>query len=244
MFQHQGIWLPDGEKHFPGWMTKNGEIVDGKGTYQIKKLRAALGHCKQFRVAVDVGAHVGLWSMQLEKRFARVAAFEPVAAFRECFGANLKCRGCDDRGYIDLDPVQRGIRCKICDGATRVVLYDCALGAEPGRVSMTIPALEGGIDTGGTHVGGAGDIEMRTLDAFDLADVDFIKIDVEGYEHQVLAGARDTIARWRPTIIVEQKPHKLGPNFGIKGTPAVDLLKSMGGTVRAELSGDYIVTFG
>ena len=31
MFQHQGIWLPDGEKHFPEWMTRNGEIVNGKG---------------------------------------------------------------------------------------------------------------------------------------------------------------------------------------------------------------------
>ena len=89
MFQHQGIWLPDGEKHFPDWMTKNGEIVDGRGTYQIRKLRAAMEHCRQFRVAVDVGAHVGLWSMQLLKRFARLHAFEPVAEFRACYERNV-----------------------------------------------------------------------------------------------------------------------------------------------------------
>ena len=226
MFKHQGIWLPDGEKHFPGWMDKNGEIVDGKGTYQIKKLRAAMEHCRRFRVAIDVGAHVGLWSMQLIKRFERIEAFEPVSVFQACYVENLGFSGSDDG----------------CgDGV--VNLHDCALGAAPGRVSMTIPPLDGGLDTGGTHVGGAGDIEMRTLDSFWFQDVDFIKIDCEGYEHHVIEGARATLTRWRPTVIVEQKPHKLGPNFGIKGTPAVDMLKEMGAEVRAVLSGDYIMSW-
>lgn len=216
MFQHQGIWLPDGEKHFPDWMDKNGELVAGKGTYQIKKFRAAMEHCKNFSTAVDVGAHVGLWSMHL-KRFRSLYAFEPVASFRECWSKNMWG--------------QRGM------------LYPMALGAAAGRVAMTIPALGGGIDTGGTHVGGAGDIEMRTLDSFALQEVDFIKIDCEGYEHHVLEGARETLARCKPCVIVEQKPHKLGPNFGIKGTPAVDLLKSLGAVVRREISGDYILSW-
>jgi FkbM family methyltransferase len=228
MFKHQGVWLPDGEAHFPEWMTRNGEVVDGKGTYQIKKLRAALGYCKQFRAAVDVGAHVGFWSMQLTKRFEMLHAFEPVAAFRDCWVENMA-------------PFMSGPENPEWDGHS-MQLHQCALGARPGRVLMTVPKLNGGLDTGGTHVGGDGDIEMRTLDDFDFGHVDFIKIDCEGYEHHVIEGARDTIARWQPTIIVEQKPHKLGPNFGIKGTPAVDLLKAMGYTVRAEISGDYILT--
>jgi hypothetical protein len=74
--------------------------------------------------------------------------------------------------------------------------------------------------------------------------VDFIKIDCEGYEHHVIEGARETILRCKPCIIVEQKPHKLGPNFGIKGTPAVDLLKSWGYKVVREIGGDFILTHG
>lgn len=219
MFQHQGIWLPDGEKHFQEWMTRNGEIVNGKGTYQIKKLRAAMKHVKQFRVAVDVGAHVGLWSMHLVQRFKTLHAFEPVQAFRECFNRNVP------------------------ETPRLPLLYPMALGAERGKVAMKIPQLNGGLDTGGTHVGGEGEIDMVPLDEFDLNEVDFIKIDCEGYEHHVLAGARETLARCRPTVIVEQKPHKLGPNFGIKGTPAVDLLKSMGAKVAQEIGGDFIVVF-
>ena len=45
MFQFQGMWLPDGEKHFPEWMRANGELVDGRGTYPMKKIRAALAAC-------------------------------------------------------------------------------------------------------------------------------------------------------------------------------------------------------
>lgn len=216
MFQHQQIWLPDGERHFPEWMDRNGELVDGKGTYQIGKLRAALAHCRQLRSAVDVGAHVGLWAMQLVKRFEQVHAFEPVAAFRECLMRNV---------------------------APHAAIYACALGASRGRVAMKIPELAGGLDTGGTHVGGDGEIAMWPLDSFSLGSVDFIKIDCEGYELEVLRGGEKTIRACRPALIVEQKPHKLGPNFGLRGTPAVDLLKSWGAKVRAEMSGDYIVSW-
>jgi FkbM family methyltransferase len=213
MFQHQGIWLPDGEKHFVDWMNSSGEIVDGKGTYQIKKFRAAMEYVKNFRVAVDVGAHVGLWSMQLAQRFDNVIAFEPVAAFRECFVKNAW---------------MRGVKC-----------FPYALGAEVGRVSMNVDAS----DTGGTHVSGPGSIDMKTLDSFSLKSVDFVKIDAEGYEHHIIDGGRETILRCKPCIIVEQKQHIMAKNFGIKGTPAVDLLREMGGLVRRELSGDFIVTF-
>jgi len=215
MFEHQGIWLPDGEKHFPDWMTKNGEVVDGKGTYQIKKLREALKHVKQWRTAIDVGGHVGLWSMHLVRRFANVQAFEPVPEFRECFRKN----------------------CPMSDMYRSDVLLPYALGAGFGRVKMNYDPA----DSGGTHVGGAGDVEMVTLDSLFYMDVDFIKIDCEGYELPVVHGAKETIVRCKPTIIVEQKPHKLEANFGIKGAPAVEYLKTLGYTVAREMSGDYIM---
>jgi len=221
MFQHQNIWLPDGEKHFPEWMTRNGEIVNGKGTYQIKKLREAMKHVKQFRTAIDVGAHVGLWSMHLVTRFNLLHAFEPVQQFRDCW-----CRNVD----ATIDHLR----------SAAYELHDCALGAsDGGLVGMRVDAA----DTGGTHVTSGGDVPMFTLDSFEFPDVDFIKIDCEGYELEVLKGAADTLARCKPGVIVEQKPHKLLPNFGIKGAPAVDYLRDMGAVLRKEIGGDFILTW-
>lgn len=216
MFQHQGIWLPDGEKHFPEWMDENGEIVDERGTYQIRKWRACLPWIRRWRRAVDVGAHVGFWSIQMVAKFERVAAFEPCETFRACWEKNVAAREQDE-------------------------LYGCALGAERGVCDLNYDPA----DSGGTHVartdGGA--IPMLRLDTFGFTDVDFVKIDCEGFEHKVIEGARRTLAECRPCVIVEQKPHKLGPNFGIEGTPACDLLREMGALMRTAIGGDYIFSW-
>ena len=119
-------------------------------------------------------------------------------------------------------------------------------------VVTTVPAamVEMAIDpadTGGTHVAGTrGATEMRTLDAFRIGDLDFLKIDCEGYELEVLKGARETLARCRPCIIVEQKPHKLAANYGAKGKPAVDFLLALGlgYVLRREMGGDFILSCG
>jgi FkbM family methyltransferase len=53
-----------------------------------------------------------------------------------------------------------------------------------------------------------GDIECRTLDSFGLTNVDFIKIDVDGFEVPLLEGARDTLTRNSAVINIEMKRDK------------------------------------
>lgn len=229
MIQHQGVWLPDGETHLVDWMNKAGELVDGRGTYQIKKLRAALGYVKQFRVALDVGAHCGLWTLQLVKRFGVVHAFEPVSAHRECFEANL-------RG--DMTPMsvtEANASAATIKGAR---LHACALGDHEDRIKITTAPTS----SGDSRVDGAGDVPMHTLDSFALQDVDFIKIDCEGYELFVVRGAEETIKRCRPTMIVEQKGHGM-QFYGFRKEEAVELLESWGMKRVANMAGDIIMVW-
>lgn len=210
---HKGAWLPDQEEHMVEWCDKHGEMVDGKTTYQYKKLQAALGYVKNWRVACDIGAHVGFWSMHLAKRFEELHAFEPMKEMQECWLKNVD-----------------GINAE---------LHPYALGSESGMVSLTIPKGS----TGGTHISGSGDIAMHPLDSFHLRDVDFIKIDVEGYELDVLKGATETLDRCQPCIIVEQKLHTPGGQKHISGgRPAVDFLLDLGYKLRKEMGGDFILT--
>lgn len=230
MIQHQNIYLPDGETHLTKWMTDAGEIVDGKGTYQIKKFREAMGYVTQgFRTAVDVGAHVGMWTMQLAKQFAQVHSFEPVAAHRDCFLKNTA-------------------------GIGNIRLHDCALGEHDGFTSITTTPTSSGdsyVDVRGmreTHgiadqPGGDRLIAVKKLDDFSLEDVDFIKLDCEGYEYFALKGGEATIIRCKPVIIVEQKPGK-AEKFGLPRTEAVTYLKSLGYQQKKELSGDFIMVYG
>lgn len=224
MIQHQGVWLPDGETHLTGWMDKAGELVDGKGSYQIKKLRAALSYCNSFRTAVDIGAHCGLWSMQLDKHFYTVHAFEPVAAHRECFKKNMKTVELRDHDETMED-------------SEWLRLHACALGDHEGMVKITTAPTS----SGDSRVDGDGEIPMHTLDSFNLHDVDFIKIDTEGYELFVIRGAEETIKRCRPIMVVEQKGHGM-KYFGFRQEEAVELLYSWGmRSLRPPMSGDWIL---
>lgn len=213
MIQHAGVWLPDGERHMVEWMTKNNQVIDGKQTYQWSKQTRSYKYCTSFRTAIDIGAHVGLWSMHLVHWFHSVHAFEPVAAHRECFERNLE----KDRN---------------------VLLYPYALGESNGQVSIHRNYMS----SGDSYVDGEGSIPMRRLDDFDIQSVDFIKVDCEGYELYVLRGGEKTIKRWRPTICVEQKP-RMAAKYGLGEIDAVKYLQGLGATLREQYSGDYFLTF-
>jgi hypothetical protein len=51
---------------------------------------------------------------------------------------------------------------------------------------------------------------MRTIDSFGFSDVTVMKIDVEGFEVEVLRGAEQTIRGNRPVILVEIAIENLG----------------------------------
>lgn len=210
LIEFGGWMLPDGESHLQEWMRVKNQRIDGRLAYQYDKLRTAVSYCTHFRSAVDVGGHVGLWSRHLVKRFGHVYAFEPMAAHRECFALNVD--------------------------AFNVTLHPVALGESDGFVSMhTNPT-----SSGDTWVDGEGDVPMRALDSFELDDVDFMKLDCEGFEYFALLGGERTLKRCRPVVCVEQKPGR-AEKFGLARTQAVTYLQSLGYTLKQEMSGDYIL---
>lgn len=213
--QELGWWFPAHEAHLPDWMRKVNDTEGGRLAYQGKKRRYAVSLCKKRRRAIDVGAHVGLMSYYFASAFERVEAFEPVALHRECFVKNVP------QGNVTLHPY--------------------ALGDKTGSVSMHTAHSS----SGDTTVAGAGDIPLKRLDDVfpDATDIDYLKLDVEGYELRALKGAEQLIKRCKPVICVEQKPGK-GKQFGLPDTAAVDYLRSLGYKLQKEMSGDYIMAHG
>ncbi len=215
----QGIWTPLRQKEFIKVLTQDSKVglVDGKATYQLHKLRAAMFVVPENRrrVAVDIGAHVGLWSMHLIKLFDQVVAFEPLDMHRIIFPHN-----------VDM---------------TNVSLYGYALG----RKQCTTSMVTYDTNTGHSHVcplgkGRLRNIPMRPLDEFNLQNVDLIKIDVEGYERAVVEGAYETIMKNKPIIILEQKGCDQ-EFYGERKNNALKWLVKLGYQDIFEKSGDHIM---
>lgn len=157
---------------------------------QRELLRGAAKYCRQRRVCVDVGAHIGLFSLA-----AINDGFESVKAF---------------------EPQPENYRCLVENTATHAVHnFPFALGRHTGRIALQM----GRGSNSGCWYGAelqypmAGEVAVMRLDWFDLQRVDLIKIDVEGAEGFVLQGALATLDRCSPVVVFED--NGLGPeHFG------------------------------
>ena len=63
-------------------------------------------------------------------------------------------------------------------------------------------------DSAGDTAPREGAIECKTLDSFDLKEVDYVKIDVDGFEVPLLKGAAWTLQRNNPVVNIEMKVNK------------------------------------
>lgn len=134
-----------------------------------------------------------------------------------------------------FEPLKDHIEC-FKKNTKNAVLHPFALGDVEG--SCSIHTDHG--SSGDSWIVGDGDIPIKVLDGFDLKP-DFIKLDCEGYEYFALKGGEKTLKKYRPVVIVEQKPGR-GQKFGIKEKEAVDYLESLGWKLRLEIAGDFIMT--
>lgn len=154
--------------------------------------------CPNRGTFVDVGAWYGPWTYWLAPKVDRVVAFEP------------------NPGVADV--LERTV-------APNVRVQRNAVSDEAGTATLALP--EGGKGTEGrASLEGLPDsdrtvsVPTMRLDALDVDDVVFVKIDVEGHELAALTGAEKLLDRWRPVLAVEIEER----HGGI--APAVDLLAS------------------
>ena len=128
-------------------------------------------------LVLDIGANIGNISQALIAAGHRVIAFEPQPEVFELLKLNCATAEC----------------------------HNLALGAV--KATMQMPAVDYSMsgNFGGLGIGlGTGlEVHVHTLDSFGLQDIGVMKIDVEGFEENVLRGAVETIRRCRPIIYLE-----------------------------------------
>ncbi len=145
----------------------------------------------------DVGANIGVYTIAAARRGAQVTSYEPNPDTAALLRRNLELNGITDR----------------------VTVHEQAVAASDG----TLPFVAEGTLNWGARVDAAGDLRVQSTTltgAFDL-----VKIDVEGYELEVLAGAAPLLAdrESRPrAIFLELHPERLAAD--VPRTALPDLL--------------------
>jgi FkbM family methyltransferase len=168
-----------------------GRVALAAGAIEVAELRAAIVHAYSGSTVFDVGANVGLFTIALSQAVGpsgRVMAMEPIASTAVALRANIERNRLSNVTVIEAAAVEQ-------DGNVEMHLSD-----DPALHSLGTP-IEGHLIVGTAIVPG------RSLDSvwFDIGrpQVSLLKIDAEGAECRVVAGAIALIEMCQPIILVE-----------------------------------------
>jgi len=142
------------------------------------------------KISIDAGANVGTWTWEMARHAKAVHAFEPNPK-----NITKLTRNVGGLGTVTV----HGTALSDHTGEAVLRIPKGAKGHSNQRASLSPVAV--GEDQAFTPVR----VDQKRLDDFDFTDVGFIKIDVEGFELPLLEGARGTIARDRPNLLIEME---------------------------------------
>ncbi len=135
---------------------------------------------------IDCGAHVGVFTRHaLRRGAARVVAVEPAAENIAALEASFAPEIADGRVLL--------VKGGVWDQRATLLLSDDSTA----RHSFLSPEAHGGAPTGAPVFPLDDIVREHQLDR-----VDFIKMDIEGAERRALAGARETLARFKPRMAI------------------------------------------
>lgn len=157
-----------------------------KNSYQTKCDSTVFSNTPIKKVAIDIGGNIGLMARRYAEVFEHVYTFEPVPENYSCLHYNTE----------DLN---------------NVTIYTNGLGEEEKQETILLPERINSCGSWSivdfenkTEPMRSFPIDIKTLDSFGL-EPDFIKIDIQGYEIEVLKGAVNTLEKFKPTLLIETK---------------------------------------
>ena len=156
-----------------------------KQSYEASVIRYCAENVQGNDVFVDAGAHIGFYALPLSGIFKMCYAFEPSDLQ---FG--LLCENIKQNNLSNVTPLKFG------------------LGAIEEDRNFYVTGKSGGTNTFVRNQFSENPmnictVQLRPLDSFGFSNVSFIKIDVEGWELEVLKGGLDTISQSAPEMLIE-----------------------------------------
>jgi FkbM family methyltransferase len=152
----------------------------------ITKDQYQTGLIKDGSIVIDAGANIGVFSVKVahENSSSKIYSFEPTPRTFDALKRNTET-------YPNISIFNLGLGDEVTE--KKITIWDNFSGSN--TIGGTASPEYGAPDR-------VENIKITTIDevAKGLSRVDFIKMDTEGYEANILKGAAETIKRWRPII--------------------------------------------
>lgn len=186
-------------KYINGWYWPDTDIKSHASVYNkmLKDLNYVLDFVPEKKTCVQAGGAVGIWPQYLSGFFEEVYTFEPDPIQFECLESNIT--------------------------AKNVYKYKCALGKKSGFVK---PVHDYERCNASYVINEQGNTKCITLDSLNIEKkVDFICLDMEGYEFFALQGAENMLQEHSPVVQVENKHYN---RYNVNKTDIKDFMESIG----------------
>jgi FkbM family methyltransferase len=183
---HGTVPLPTREADGLKWFQRGGNTDDWIAVNHEESLTPILdGLLPDGGVFVDVGAHVGRWSLRLAAKASRVVAVEANPATAAVLRAHLALNDISNVEVVEV---------AAWDSETQLMLADPNGKVTGGSTRATADTIEGEYVT----------VPARPLDAV-LSEItpDLVKLDVEGADLHAIRGMAGTLHRAKPTLFIE-----------------------------------------
>lgn len=202
--------IPDGCTHYPtrGRSTHYNEAIrymkhpkDDKGSWlTTSNYDKATKHSDSWGTAIDIGAHIGMYAHKMVQDFQKVIAFEPI--HHELLKENVP----EAEIYPFALTCVSGNR-KGGDGRYKHALFK---GGETATMCYPKPGNSGSWEiiqelTPPSNHMEKREVALSSLDEWDFTDVDFVKIDAQGCEFEILKGGKKLFTDNSPVVLMEVK---------------------------------------
>ena len=183
-------------------------------------------------VVIDGGANVGIHTVKLSKLADKVYAFEPMQQTYELLRENIKLNGCTN---VRLD--RRGLSSN--RGTTT---WEWIAGDNKGASGLRDSNNTAHHNKDFTPTEEEQyDVDLTSIDDLNLDKIDFIKLDLEGYERKAIDGCIETIKRNKPILLIESwKDHYGTVDIDYTRELYRDLIEVYGYNMTQVGSADYL----
>ena len=181
------------------------------GVYEPEILKIIKQNLRSDSVFLDIGANIGQHSLYASRFVENVYAFEPIKKLYDQFMESCHINQIDN-----------------------IYIYNHALGNE----EKILPIFGNSGNMGASSLVTTEnrkkiqDIQIKRLDDIvsesGIKIIDFIKLDVEGFELDVLLGAQQTIEKYKPILLIEYSPYFYNQTDKSIGSKILNLLFDLG----------------